>query len=391
MKKSLLPLLLCLILSSVTDAKELTFDFVANDYGLKRSSTASIESQTVLTDGDVAVTLVKDVGKVGFRLIADGLQCYKNSGAMIYVGVRDGSVSSIELFYESGAMFGLNPAFEGIYDEGLWVGSVQEVAFDYLARTNAVLKAIKVTYTTDGGSIVDPGPGSDHASSIAEFIGLTPQAGNEAMMNCDVSVAYAVPSAGYYYVCDASGATLLHSFGLTYKTGNVIPGGWVGKAETEGGIYRIVPVGKMPESTATESVVYPVMTDSPAPEMLNSVIRFKGVKFTSPTPFVKSDFSGLINGVKLSFCNNFSLPSVSAGTYDVLAAVAKRNGEMILFPLEYDVDLAAIQFLPSGHLLDGSEVYFTLQGVRLAGKPTVSGVYVCSVKGKRFKILVLAQ
>ncbi len=170
-------------------------------------------------------------------------------------------------------------------------------------------------------------------ANLAEFIAATPNKNDTAVMNGAVTVVYV--NGAYVYVKDETASSLIYKFGLEYKAGDVIPGGWEGKNSVYYGLYEIVPTGNMPAATEGAAQAAPVFEGTITAEMMNQVVKLQGVEFAEATSASKANFTGVFGEQTLTFRNNFTLSAVEAGTYDVIVAVAVYNNDIQLYPIEY--------------------------------------------------------
>lgn len=347
MKKLLLSLLVLFACAGMVSAKQVTYDFVNETYGLTRCTQNSdpyIDSDTDVKNGDAVINLRKTAGKNGFRLWSDGLRFYKSSGAAMVISVPGGVMTKVEVTLVSGAQFELNSVSTGSYSEvnsvGTWTGSAEEMRLEYKASANKAVKTVVITYEKDGEVTPDPEPEPEPekvAANLAEFLKLTPEKDDVATMNGDLTVVYA--NGSYVYVKDATASSLIYKNGLGYEAGDVIPGGWEGKNGIYNGLYEIVPTGTMPAATGKVDVTYPVHTTAVTESMVNQVVDLKNVTFDAATPSTKTNFNISFAGATYQFRNTFTLASVSADTYDVVAAIALNTYNNVtsiqIYPIEY--------------------------------------------------------
>lgn len=305
---------------------------------------------------------------------------------MMYVAVPGGTITKIELSHASAASFELNSAFSGTYANKTWTGALEEVALNYTSSNNSTLYSVKVTYDKEGGTTVtpdptpDPDPEVDKAANIAEFMTIAPNKDDVAMLEGDVTVAYAIAKSGYTYIKDATASTLIFGYNLPYSAGDVIPGGWTGKVDIFNGLYEIKPEGDMPSSTGKVSVTYPEISEAPTVDMMNQIVVLKNVEFSDATPATKSNFDGKLGDATVQFRNNFTIASTAGGTYDVLAAISVYKEAVQVYPIEYTLVgqakevVATPEFsIPSGMVEEGAKVSITCATVGATIHYTVDG------------------
>lgn len=174
---------------------------------------------------------------------------------------------------------------------------------------------------------------SKYAANIAAFVAGAPNKNDEMIMENDVTVVYV--NGSYVYISDDSGSSLIYKSGLGYKKGNVIPGGWTGKASPYNGLYEIVPVSTMPASSKNVDVVYPDMENIPTIEDANKVVVLKNVEFNTATPATAAEFTGKMGDVEVPFYNTFRVAAKDVAVYDVTAAISVRNNSLSVYPISY--------------------------------------------------------
>lgn len=174
---------------------------------------------------------------------------------------------------------------------------------------------------------------SKYAANIAAFVAGAPNKNDEMIMENDVTVVYV--NGSYVYISDDSGSSLIYKSGLGYKKGNVIPGGWTGKASPYNGLYEIVPASTMPASSANVDVVYPDMETIPTIEDANKVVVLKNVEFNTTTPATAAEFTGKMGTVEVPFYNTFKVAAKDVAVYDVTAAISIRNNSLSVYPISY--------------------------------------------------------
>lgn len=209
------------------------------------------------------------------------------------------------------------------------------------------------------------------AKTLAEFLNMTPNKGDEARMGCELTVVYA--NGAYTYVKDETAASLIYSYDLNYKKGDVIPAGWDGSNNVYGGVYQIKPSADMPAATDNVEVSYPVIEDVTEAN-INQVVILKGVEFTKETPATKTNYKGtLANGKEFTFRNNFTIESIPAGKYDIEAVISAYNSTIQIQPIA-NLGVSAINEIAADN--NATAKYFNLQGVSVDADNLTPGIYV---------------
>lgn len=131
-----------------------------------------------------------------------------------------------------------------------------------------------------------------------------------------------------------------------HGAGAVIPAGWTAKYTVYNGLPEFTEIQHDSEIEDHESVKNMIkeynegeITD----EMVNHVIILNDVVFEEATPIITTEgtkttvpnFEGMCNNLYYTFRNQFDVPSVEAGTYNVKAAVNIYNTTIQLYPIEY--------------------------------------------------------
>lgn len=224
------------------------------------------------------------------------------------------------------------------------------------------------------------------AENLADFIKLTPNKDDVAIMGCDLTVQYV--SGAYVYVKDyaKSGvSSLIYKYDLGYQKGDVIPGGWEGKNGIYNGLYEIVPTATMPAATDNVDVTYAALSNVDL-SMVNEIVTLKEVTFEAETGAAKANFTGkLADGTELSFRNTFGIEAVAAGTYNVTLAVSVYNSNLQLLPIEY-VSTSAIGEIAADNA--AAAEYFNIQGVSVDADNLTPGIYVRRQGNKVTKVIV---
>ena len=202
---------------------------------------------------------------------------------------------------------------------------------------------------------------SQAAQSIAETLSMAEEGVSEFRVNFPMTVTY--KNAGNTYVTDGEGFTLLYGNTITdYEALDIIPAGWTAKYS---------PFNGLPEFTATTAMAAATEKGTFAPRqvaladvnetMLNEVMIITGVTFDETTPDTKANFEGYDGDATLMFRNNFTIPSIAPGTYNVLAVPAIYKTDIQVYPIEYNVTVGVAGIEAE----NAAPVYYNMQGVRV--------------------------
>lgn len=150
MKKLLLSLATVFCMGFASQAADVSFDFVNEDYGMMRYSGSDSEYPAVpidLIQDGVTVTFSGDASS--WRLWTDGFRAYRNKNAKFTVTAPEGGeITSVSWTVKNGGTFALAGTTETITN---WEGSENSVTFDYTATTNNyALFTLNISY--EGGS-----------------------------------------------------------------------------------------------------------------------------------------------------------------------------------------------------------------------------------------------
>lgn len=184
-------------------------------------------------------------------------------------------------------------------------------------------------------------------TSIADF--YTVGENNSGIIAFPLTVAY--QNGINTYVTDGKDFSLVYGKVPTYEAGDVIPAGWEGKYAIYNGVNEIAPVTTPAEATEKGTFTPATVTDVTA-DMQSQVVRLENVVFAEATPATKTSFTGKVGETSFNFYNNFTLPSVEAGTYTVTGAVSLYKGAVQL-------NVISMQ-LPAGLAFSAAEATATM-------------------------------
>lgn len=172
------------------------------------------------------------------------------------------------------------------------------------------------------------------------------------------------------FVCDEAGDFIQIYGSNTLKVGDVIPAGLEGTYDLFNDTPEIVDA-TIPEVTAGTFEAKVVAAADINNGLVNSVVTINDVVFAEDTPGTKNNFTGISNGVELSFRNNYEIEGVAAGTYNVTVVVTVFKGAPSLYVINYEKATGVADI----EAADNAPVeYFNLQGVRVANPE--NGLYI---------------
>lgn len=194
------------------------------------------------------------------------------------------------------------------------------------------IKAIKVSDTVTEIE-VPPTPEATTVNSIADIIALT--TGTPVIVNFDMTVGYV--NGSNVFVQDAAGDAIQIYGKNTLAVGNVLPGNsWTATYELYNDVTPELTNATLPEATEGTFTPTELTSGTITNADVNRVVVLKGVVFAEATPSDKSNFTGTWSGNDYTFRNNYTIPGVEAGTYDVTLVVTIYGGEPSLYVISYN-------------------------------------------------------
>ena len=179
--KKLLLTVAAMALGMSAYAGEVTFDFLADSYGLPAynedlsNNSPYAPNNAVATSGNVQIefsyTPQEGDEAGGWRMWSDGLRAYNKRAPYFTVSTTNGEkVTGVKWTVVSGATF----ALEGTEDNiNSWEGNEEDVTFVYTASSNKAVQTITVSYGDDS---IDPVPDTPTAPegtiTVAEALQL---------------------------------------------------------------------------------------------------------------------------------------------------------------------------------------------------------------------------
>lgn len=252
------------------------------------------------------------------------------------------------------------------------------------------IKKIEVSDTANGITV----PGGDQPEVPGDVV--TVKSVKEALavadgtdIKVDFPLTIAFKNYSNIFAVDEAG-DFIQVYGKNeYNINDVIPAGWDAKYTVyQGATPELTPNGELPASTEQKEYKAKVVAAKDVTTALvNSVIYVANVEFAEATPDAKENFTGVSDGVELSFRNNYTIAGVPAGKYDVKMVVTIYKGAPSLYVIQYD---------PAGSVSTGVNevevnenapaVYYNLQGVKVA-EPE-NGLYIRVQGNKATKVML---
>lgn len=168
----------------------------------------------------------------------------------------------------------------------------------------------------------------DVINTIAE----TKQLANETLITvgCDLTVAYV--AGNNIYAMDAAGDFIRIVGENNYNVNDIIPADWNGNYTLQNGTTpEITPADALPESTETTTFIAKTVDATMiTSEMVNSVISINNVVFEEDTPENNDLFAGLAGDIMMTFCNQYGLANMTAGTYNLNVIVTMQQKTVVL-------------------------------------------------------------
>lgn len=212
-------------------------------------------------------------------------------------------------------------------------------------------------------------------NSVAETIAL--DSDSQVTVNYLMTVAF-VNNRNVFAIDEQGGFIQIYGDNA-YAPNDVVPAGWSGTYKLyNGNTPELIPEGNLPAATEQKTFVPKAIAAADInTSLVNNVILVKNVTFSEATPDSRSNFTGVSDGMELSFRNNYSLASVPAGTYDVTIVVTIYQNAPSLYVVNYVQSSSSVD----GIAVENEAVsYYNLQGVRVANPE--KGMYI-RVEGNR--------
>lgn len=220
-----------------------------------------------------------------------------------------------------------------VYPELTFTNETGANSFTFSATGSQVrLKAIKVSDTVEEIE-VPPTPDATTVNSIADILALATD--TPVIINFDMTVAYV--NGSNVFVQDAAGDAIQIYNSNTLAVGNVLPGnGWTATYTFYNSVTPELTGAALPEATEGTFTPTELTSGTITNDDVNRVVMLKGVVFAEATPSEKANFTGTWSGNEYSFRNNYVIPGVDAGTYDVTLVVTIYNGAPSLYVINYN-------------------------------------------------------
>lgn len=379
MKKFLLSLSVMALGVSAVNAAEYTL-FDANNFAsIEWTGDANGYTADVTVDGKT-FTIATKKSKSTFNLVKPGdqIRVYKNTDLVI---------TSNDVVMKEVVLTGMNDyAGAQTVSEG-WTTTANDLlttlnnasgskTVTFSATANQ-FRCVSIVVSDEVGGVTPPAPvEAKVVNNVAETIAL--ENGTPIKVNYELTVAFV--SFSNVYSVDAAG-NFIQVYGKnSYQAGDVIPAGWEGKYVLfQGTTPEIEPVGDLPTSTKQEAFTpKEVAAADITTAMVNNVVLVKNVVLDAASPATKDNFTGKVGDVELSLRNNYTLPSVEAGTYDMTLLVTVFKDAPSLYVISYNNDGSGVEEIEAE--ANGEAVYYNLQGVKVA-EPE-NGLYI-KVQGKK--------
>lgn len=400
MKKFLLSLAVMALGASVANATEYTL-YDANDasktaWDVNAATNGFIKS---VSEGGKSFTLITDKASSTTALRNPGTETYSMrvyKGSSLSIESSDLTMKSILIKFDNTS--NNQYAKECVLSDG-WTGTLQDVNYTLTSANGSksftltakdaqvrivsiVVSDAEITAPADPDP-VDPTP--SEAVSVKNVKEAIAQASKTAV-KVDFTMTVAFVNFNNVFAVDAAGDFIQVYGKNSYKVNDVIPAGWEATYELYGGVTpELMPATTLPESTE-QNVFTPkeVSTSEITTALVNNVVLVKNVVLDTDSPATKDNFTGKVGDVELSLRNNYTLPSVAAGTYNMTLLVTVYKGAPSLYVISYNNDGSGVAEIEAEAA--GEAVYYNLQGVKVA-EPE-NGLYIKVQGNKATKVLV---
>jgi len=344
-------------------------DINGEDLTPENSNKSAKVSNVHFYNGNVAVTSTK--GK------STDAKIYYQSGGAIQLRVYDGGSTTIQstdpdnniikivFDYNSGAGNVTGPTAGWEASTGTWTGDAQKIEFNYTGSVQ--INSVEVYCAKD--LTAEKPVENPKVNNVAETLELN--ANSLATVNYDLTVGYVKGS--NIFAKDATGAFIQIYGTNSYNVGDVIPAGWDATYALRNSIPQLTPENALP--TATEGTFTPetVTATEITTDKVNYVLKINDVVLSEASPATKANFTGMAGETEISFYNNYTLPSVEPGKYNITFVVSLYNNATSLYVINFEDSTSGIDDIEA----DGTDVpaeYFNMQGVRVENPQ--NGLYI---------------
>lgn len=216
--------------------------------------------------------------------------------------------------------------------------------------------------------------------------------GKQFIMGCDLTTVFS--QGAYNYVFDGSTYGLVYKYDLGLQAGDVIAKGWEAKVSIYNNLVEIVPaVDSLQVSATGAALPEPMDIEGDEASMFltasnqSAYVRLLDVTFAEATPAADAPsaertYTGTFGDETVTFYQRFGLPSVAAGTYDVVGFVAVYKETVQIYPIRIGdttgISSAAVEAQPAR--------YFNLQGVEVSN-PQSGNIYIRLEGNKASKVI----
>ncbi|MBD5303421.1 MAG: hypothetical protein HDS18_01540 [Bacteroides sp.] len=211
---------------------------------------------------------------------------------------------------------------------------------------------------------------------------LAQNSGTSVTVNFPLTVAWV--SNSNVFCCDAAGDFIQVYSPNSYAVNDIIPAGWEAEYTLYSGTTPELTNATLPEATEKGSFSpKAVAAEDINVSLVNSVVLIKNVTFAEATPDTKDNFKGKVGDIELDFRNNYTMPGVAAGDYDVTVVVTVYQNAPSLYVINYAAAGSGVAEIEAE---TAEAVYYNLQGVKVANPE--KGLYI-KVEGNKATKVVL--
>lgn len=187
---------------------------------------------------------------------------------------------------------------------------------------------------------------------------------NKTLVAIDYPLTVGFVNKGNVFCRDEAGDFIQIYGSNTYQTGDIIPAGWEATYELYNeNTPELIPASALPAAIAGTFTPRTVSAGDITTELVNNVVLVENVVLSEASPATKDNFTGTSNGVSLSLRNNYTLPSVDPGTYDITLVVTIYQEAPSLYVIDYKAKTSGIDTV--GNDTDTKAVYYNLNGIRI--------------------------
>ncbi len=316
---------------------------------------------------------------------ADMIKVYKSS--TITISSTDVDMKQVAL-KSSGGKYGnaqtVSTGWSGSYDTNtLYYTITNATGAKEMTMTASAnqFRIVEIQISDEAGSApVEPDPETvDNVSATIALDTDTP-----VLVNYNLTVGYVNYS--NVFAVDEAGDFIQIYGPNEYKVGDVIPAGWNGTYKLHQGTTPEIVPNVLPEAQEGTFTPKTVAAADITNALVNNVVKIENVVLAEASPDTKDNFTGKVGETELSLRNNYTLPSVEAGTYNITVVVTIYKNAPRLYVTNFEEAKTPTGIDEIGVDANAPVEYYNLQGVRVANPE--NGIFIRRQGAKATKVFV---